>query len=394
MGITVDVAARWMNKHGEILCGDTVEMLKTPDSDVIILADGIGSGVKASILSTLTTKILGTMFAGGATLEECVDTVVNTLPSDQKRGAAYSTFSILQIFENGEVYSVEYDNPRCIYLRCGYPYAIPVNRRVVHGKELLECRFQVQPMDAILLMSDGVTHAGVGSIGEYAFGWPWEDIAKTASDLCIGTHSAVRMAQGILDRCRDIYKGHPRDDTTVVAVRMVPAKKVHIMTGPPKHMEDDERITRDFMADPDAKKVVAGGTSATILSRETGRPLEVSLDYFDPDIPPMATMEGIDLVTEGILTLRRTTEILEMWHAVEAPDRSMFDELDKKNGASILAKMILEECTDVVMFVGTAVNTAYQNPDLPADLGIRKMITERFIDAVKALGKRVTVNQY
>ena len=394
MGITVDVAVRCLNKHGEILCGDTVEMLKTPDSDVIILADGMGSGVKASILSTLTAKILGTMFAGGATLEECVDTVVRTLPIEQKRGVAYSTFSIIQVFQSGEVYSVEYDNPRCIYLRCGYPFSVPVNRRTVCGKELLECRFQVQSMDAILLMSDGVTHAGVGQLGEYAFGWPWEDVAERASELCISTHSSVRMAQGILDRCREIYEGHPRDDTTVVAIRMVPAQTVHIMTGPPKNLEDDERIVADFLRDSNAKKVVAGGTSATILSRETGRPLTVSLDYFDPDIPPMATMEGIDLVTEGILTLRKTTELLEIWHGTEEPGQELFDELDKKNGAAMLAKMLIEDCTDVVMFVGTAVNTAYQNPDLPTDLRIRKMIIKRFLDAVKALGKRVTVNYY
>ncbi len=394
MGITVDVAARSMNKYGEILCGDTVEMLKTPDSDVIILADGMGSGVKASILSTLTAKILGTMFAGGATLEECVNTVVQTLPIEQKRGVAYSTFSIIQVFQNGEVYSVEYDNPRCIYLSGGYLFEPPLSRRTICGKELLECRFRVNPQDTILVMSDGVTHAGVGQIGEYAFGWPWEDVAAAASELCISTHSSVRIAQGILDRCREIYEGRPRDDTTVVAIRMVPSQTVNIMTGPPKNIEDDERITEDFLRDPDAKKVVAGGTSATILSRETGRPLQVSLDYSDPDIPPMAVMEGIDLVTEGILTLRKTIELLEAWNKTEEPDSDLFAELDRKNGASMLAKMLIEECTDLVMFVGTAVNNAYQNPDLPDDLKIRKMITRRLIDAVKALGKRVTVYYY
>lgn len=120
MGVTVDVTFKSLNKYSEILCGDTVECLKTEDSDVIILADGMGSGVKANILSTLTAKILGTMFLNGATLEECVETIVQTLPICQTRQVAYATFSILQIFNNGEVYLVEYDNPRCIFLRCGH----------------------------------------------------------------------------------------------------------------------------------------------------------------------------------------------------------------------------------------------------------------------------------
>lgn len=115
MGVTVDVTFKSLNKYSEILCGDTVECLKTEDSDVIILADGMGSGVKANILSTLTAKILGTMFLNGATLEECVETIVQTLPICQTRQVAYATFSILQIFNNGEVYLVEYDNPRCIF---------------------------------------------------------------------------------------------------------------------------------------------------------------------------------------------------------------------------------------------------------------------------------------
>ena len=150
MGVTVDVTFKSLNKYSEILCGDTVECLKTEDSDVIILADGMGSGVKANILSTLTAKILGTMFLNGATLEECVETIVQTLPICQTRQVAYATFSILQIFNNGEVYLVEYDNPRCIFLRCGHVVELQKYKRLVKDKEISECRFQVQKGDALV----------------------------------------------------------------------------------------------------------------------------------------------------------------------------------------------------------------------------------------------------
>ena len=163
MGITVDVAYKSLNKYTEILCGDKVELLQTEDSNIMILADGMGSGVKANILSTLTSKILGTMFLNGATLEECVDTISETLPICQVRQVAYSTFSILQVYHNGDAYLVEYDNPGCIFIRDGKLMEIPKNVRVMQGKEINEYRFKVKKGDALILMSDGTIHAGWGT---------------------------------------------------------------------------------------------------------------------------------------------------------------------------------------------------------------------------------------
>ena len=266
MGVTVDVTFKSLNKYSEILCGDTVECLKTEDSDVIILADGMGSGVKANILSTLTAKILGTMFLNGATLEECVETIVQTLPICQTRQVAYATFSILQIFNNGEVYLVEYDNPRCIFLRCGHVVELQKYKRLVKDKEISECRFQVQKGDALVLVSDGVTHAGVGKSGKYKFGWPWESVAEFVSEQCLTSLSSARMAAALCAECSQIYEGKPGDDTTVVVARIIDRKPVNLMTGPPLDRNDDETITADFMKDESAKHIVSGGTSATILS--------------------------------------------------------------------------------------------------------------------------------
>ena len=369
MGVTVDVTFKSLNKYSEILCGDTVECLKTEDSDVIILADGMGSGVKANILSTLTAKILGTMFLNGATLEECVETIVQTLPICQTRQVAYATFSILQIFNNGEVYLVEYDNPRCIFLRCGHVVELQKYKRLVKDKEISECRFQVQKGDALVLVSDGVTHAGVGKSGKYKFGWPWESVAEFVSEQCLTSLSSARMAAALCAECSQIYEGKPGDDTTVVVARIIDRKPVNLMTGP-------------------------GGTSATILSRELGRPLRVSMDYSDPDIPPIAFMEGIDLVTEGVLTLRKAIELLKRYLIECDLSSEFFSELDKKNGASMIAKILIEDCTELHMFVGTAANSAYQNPGLAFDLGIRQNLVKQLKEAVEGMGKKVTVTYY
>lgn len=394
MGITVDFTYKSLNKDSEILCGDTVEYIKTEDSDVIILADGMGSGVKANILSTLTTKILGTMFLNGAALEECLETIVQTLPICQIRQVAYSTFTILQIFNHGEVYLVEYDNPRCIFLRNGQVAELVKHQRMIKDKEISECRFQVQKGDTLLLMSDGVTHAGVGTSKEYGFGWPWEAVAQFAAKQYQNTPSALRMVAALSEECSRIYDHHPGDDTTVAVARIIDRKSVHLLTGPPVSRDDDERITADFMKDETAKRVISGGTSATIVSRETGRPLRVSLEYFDPKIPPMAQMEGVDLVTEGVLTLQKTIELLKNYVEDCDLDREFFEELDKKNGASMLAKLLIEDCTELHLFVGKAINSAYQNPGLPFDLGIRQNLVRQIKELVERMGKRVTVTYY
>lgn len=393
MGITVDVTFKSLVKYSEILCGDKVELLKTEDSDVIILADGMGSGVKANILSTLTAKILGTMFLNGATLEECVETIGQTLPLCQVRKVAYATFSILQIFNNGEAYLVEYDNPSCIFLRCGHVVEVQKNTRTIKDKVISESRFQVQKGDALVLMSDGVTHAGVGKSREFCFGWPWDKVADFAAEQYKTTVSAVRMVAGICDECSRIYEGKPGDDTTVVVARIIENKPVHLMTGPPVSRDDDEVITEDFMKDETAKHIVSGGTSATILSRELGRPLRVSMDYTDPEIPPIAYMEGVDLVTEGVITLRRVVDLLKSYVEKCDLDSEFFRELDKNNGASMMAKILIEDCTELKLFVGRAFNGAYQNPGL-FELGIRQSLVKQLMEIVERMGKKVTVTYY
>ena len=381
MGITVDVAYKSLNKFTEILCGDKVEMLETEDSNILILADGMGSGVKANILATLTSKILGTMFLNGATLEECVDTIVQTLPVCQVRQVAYSTFSILQVFHNGDAYLVEFDNPGCIFIRDGVLQEIPRDIREVEGKKINEFRFKVKKGDALILMSDGTIHAGVGEL--LNFGWLWEDIAKYAVKEYYRTISAARLAGALCHACDELYQFRPGDDTTVAVMRIIDSKPVHLMTGPASNPADDVRMVRDFMSDDTAKKIVSGGTSSTIVARVLDKELDVSLEYVDPEIPPIAYIEGVDLVTEGVLTLNRVLHLIRRYVKNETINEDFFLELDKKNGASMVAKMLIEDCTEVHMFVGKAINSAYQNPNLPFDLGIRQNLVEQLKRAIE-----------
>lgn len=393
MGVTVDVAYKSLNKFTEVLCGDKVELLQTKDSNIMILADGMGSGVKANILATLTSKILGTMFLNGATLEECVETIVQTLPICQVRQVAYATFSILQVFHDGEAYLVEFDNPGCIFIRNGQLVPIPENIRVVEDKRINEYRFKVQKGDALILMSDGTIHAGVGQL--LNFGWVWEDIARYAVRQYAQTVSAMRLAASICQACDELYQYRPGDDTTVACMRVIGSKPVHLMTGPAQDPAQDAAMVKSFMGgDETTRRIVCGGTSATIVSRVLNRRLDVSLDYVDPEIPPIAYMDGIELVTEGVLTLNRVIHLLKRYVKNETVSEDFFLELDKPNGASMVAKMLIEDCTELHLYVGKAINSAYQNPGLPFDLGIRQNLVEQLKHTVEDMGKPVTVTYY
>ena len=391
MSVSIDVAWKSLNKDQEELCGDQVEVLKTDDSDIVILADGMGSGVKANILATLTSKILGTMLHEGAALEDCVETVARTLPGCKVRKTAYATFSILQIFHSGEACLVEFDNPSCVFIRDGkiinYPYEI----REIGGKKIHEYRFTVKKNDCFVLMSDGVIYAGAGAILDLQ-GWTWEAMSEYTLKCTKQTLSASRLAVMLSDACSELYEGKPGDDTTVAVARVIERRIVNIFTGPPAKKEDDERLMHDFM-NAEGKKVVAGGTSANIAARVLGKEIVTKVDTRNPDVPPIAVIDGIDLVTEGVLTLGRSLKLLKKYVRDEF-DAEFFDELDADNGASRLAKLLIEECTELNLFVGTAVNAAHKETELNFDLSMRQNLVEQLIRTAEEMGKTVKVSYY
>ncbi len=390
MSVCVDIAWKSLNKHDEELCGDKVEVLHTEDSDIVILADGMGSGVKANILATLTSKILGTMFLNGAEIESCVETIARTLPICQVRKVAYATFSILQISHDGSAYLVEFDNPSCVFVRDRQIVDYPYEERFIEGKKIREYRFQVQINDCFVLMSDGVIYAGVGEL--LNFGWTWKDMAQYTLKCTKETLSASRLAAMLSQACYDLYGEKPGDDTTVAVVRVIERRVVNIFTGPPTDKEDDEQLVSDFMK-CEGKKVVCGGTSANIAARVLKKEIVTSVNYADPSVPPTASIEGLDLVTEGVLTLGKALGILRKYEQDEF-DEEFFNELDADNGASKLAKLLIEECTDLNLFVGKALNPAHQNSNLPFDLSVRMNLVEQLKDCAEKLGKTVKVKYY
>lgn len=379
-----------LNKKGEQLCGDRVEIIARNDNSLtLVLADGLGSGVKANILSTLTSKILSTMIENGMPIEECVDTIVKTLPVCSVRKVAYSTFTIIHVEENTTATLIQFDNPNVILLRGGKHWDYPTTSRVIEGKTILESKFPLQLNDMMIAMSDGAIWAGVGQ--SMNFGWQRDNVVEFAERMYEDTLSAKMMAALIVDECNRLYAGEPGDDTTVAAVRVRERKPVNLMIGPPADPADVGKMMALFFA-KEGKKIVCGGTTSKLAANYLHEDVVTSLDYgTDPDIPPTATIKGVDLVTEGVITLSRVVEYANVF--LNNSDLANLWSL-QSDGASRIAQYLFEYATDISFFVGRAINPAHQNPNLPITFGIKIQLVKQLSEALEKMGKRVSVSYF
>ena len=379
-----------LNKTGEQLCGDRVEVTGGGEANhtTLVLADGLGSGVKANILSTLTSKILCTMISGGMPIESCVETIAETLPVCSVRKVAYSTFSIISVTDNEIAELIQFDNPEIIVLRGGVRYDYPMTTRQIAGKTIHESRFPVEENDVFIAMSDGATYAGVGHALNH--GWQRENIIDFAEANYLPGNSAKYIAGNIVDECNRLYEGEPGDDTTVAVVRIRARHPVNLMIGPPSTKDQDIKMMNLFFA-KQGEKIICGGTTATIASRYLHRELKPTLDYPDPEIPPISQLEGVDLVTEGVVTISRVLKYAEDF--LNGTDLSA-SWSTRRDGASLIARELFEKATDINFFVGRAINPAHQNPDLPITFGIQIQLIENLAKCLEKMGKLIKVSYF
>jgi hypothetical protein len=379
----IDTGWSSLPKFGEELCGDNVEVVKTDDSVVAVLADGLGSGVKANILSKMTVKIIATMLEKGASLEEVVDTIVNTLPICQKRLLAYSTFTIIQARRNGEIYIVEFDNPTTFFIHGGQIAAVPFRETEILGKRIKETRFRAALGDILVAVSDGIIHAGIG--GVLNLGWQWENVADYLQKMSKPVVNAKSMSKKLLSVSEELYAGHPGDDATVMVLQIREPKTVTIAVGPPKEKTDDRILIEKLQAE-NGRRVICGGTTGTIVARYLQHEIAVDIREMDPEVPPIGILPGIDLVTEGIITLSKALEYLKQSHLSEEVPI-------KRNGAADLARILLES-DEIRFLVGRAINPAHQNPDLPLNLGLKLQVVTEISNILTHIGKQVIIEYF
>ena len=387
--LCADIGYKSVNHYGEQLCGDHVDIVEQGEnSTVIVLADGLGSGVKASILSTLTSKIISTMMSEGLSLEDCVETIAATLPICSVRGVAYSTFTILHLVNNTEAELIEYDNPQTILLRDGKNYDYPRTEMNIGGKKIYKSEIKLTEKDIFILMSDGCPHAGIGNV--YDFGWKREDIISFMETFADVGYTAKTLSTILVDECDRLYNNEPGDDATSCVIRIRKREPMNILFGPPSNRDDCDRMMSLFFSKA-GKHIVCGGTTSSIAAKYLGKPVRASLNFDDPEIPPTAELEGVDLVTEGVITVNK---VLQYARDYLGENKSYEHWSIKRDGASLICRMLFEEATDINFFVGRAINPAHQNPDLPINFSIKMNLVEDLSKCLRQMGKRVTVSYF
>jgi hypothetical protein len=370
----IEVNSQQRNHHGERICGDVFLSVNVREENRIItvLSDGMGSGVKANILATLTSTMAMNFTREHKEPDRIAEIIMNTLPVCSVRKVSYATFSIVDIESDGRANILEYDNPQCIILRGSQPFE-PEWRDVVldkgrnAGKRLRKCSFYPAKEDRIILMSDGVAQSGMGSIA-WPLGWERENVLQYAVSL-VGSETSISahtLAGKIVTMAYKHDGYEARDDISCAIMYFREPRKLLICSGPPYDQEKDG-ILAAKVSEYNGKVILCGGTTADIVARELKRKIVDELIFEDPELPPESFMEGIDLVTEGILTLQKVNELLKGYNnSVKLG----------KGPADKIVKMIMDS-DEINFIVGTRINVAHQDPTLPVDLEIRRTVVKR-----------------
>ena len=387
--LCADIGYKSINHFGEQLCGDHVDIVEPGDnSTVVVLSDGLGSGVKASILSTLTSKIISTMLSEGLSLEECVETIAATLPVCSVRGVAYSTFTIIHLKNNQSAELIQYDNPHAIIIRDEQVWDYPKTEMNIGGKKIYKSVIKLQENDIFVAMSDGCPHAGIGIT--YNFGWKRENIAEFMQTLSHAGYTAKTLSTMLVDECDKLYGFQPGDDATACVVRIRKREPMNMLFGPPSNRDDADRMMSLFFS-KEGKHIICGGTTSSIAAKFLRKPLRASLNFEMGDIPPIAEIEGVDLVTEGVITVNK---VLEYAKDYLGENKYYSHWSYKRDGASLICRLLFEEATDINFYVGRAVNPAHQTPDLPINFNIKMNLVEELSACLKKMGKRIKVSYF
>ena len=387
--LCADIGYKSVNHFGEQLCGDHVDIIEQENgSEVIVLADGLGSGVKASILSTLTSKIISTMMASGLPLEECVSTIAATLPVCSVRGVAYSTFTIINLINNETAEFIQYDNPQIIMIRNEKFTDYPKSEINIDGKKIYKSVIKLQENDVFVAMSDGCPHAGIGTA--YNFGWKYEDIASFIETIIPAGYTSKTLSTILINECTKLYDGKPGDDATACVIRIRKRVPMNLLFGPPSNRDDCGRMMSLFFS-KEGKHIICGGTTSSIAADYLKKPLRPTLNFERSDVPPIAELEGVDLVTEGVITVNKVLEYAKDY----IKDNSGYEKWScGRDGASLICRMLFEEATDINFFVGRAVNPAHQNPDLPINFNIKMNLVKELSECLKKMGKKIKVSYF
>ena len=365
----IDIACSQKKKYNQNAYGDFFASNRFPNMNrvVAVLSDGLGSGIKANILACMTATMLLKFMENHSDIEKSCEIIMNSLPVCKVRGISYSTFSAIDCFEDGKAKIVEEGNPDFIWIRNGEvlkPECQTIQSKDFKNRRMKVYNIKLEKYDRIIFCSDGATQVAIGS-KRYPLGLERSGLIKIILNKLEQEPeiSSKDLSEYLVKQIELIAPNKElKDDTSILSIYCRDPRKSLIFTGPPFHGEKDSYYAKTFM-EFKGKKAIAGGTTANIISRELNIPVVAKLSMNAGKLPGISEMEGIDLVTEGILTLTKTLEYLESGNAEE-------------NAAKTLMNFLLD--SDVISFlVGAQMNKAHYDPNLPIEIEIRKNIIKQ-----------------
>jgi hypothetical protein len=384
----IEVDVHQLKRHGQIVCGDVFhsKQIRAEGRTILVLSDGIGHGVKANVLATLTASMALNYTSFHTKPEVAANIFMRALPkSDGKE--SYATFTIIEIEDDGPVRIINYDNPKTIVFRRQQffepkEFQIPIRGEENAGKILRIREFTPILEDRIIFMTDGVVQSGLGS-KRFPTGWGLEYISRFAENQIAREYeiSATKLARKILNQASMNDSFEIRDDASCGVIYFRKPREFMLITGPPFYKIKDTDFVQRIQEFP-GKKIICGGTTAEIIAREMNLDVDIQHRFSEKTLPPAAKMDGFEIVTEGILTLGRVEEILENYNS----DMRLGD-----SPPEVVVKLLIQH--DIIsIIVGTRINWAHQDPDQPVELEIRKFVVKRIVRLLESrFFKKVTV---
>ncbi len=361
--------------HGEArVCGDVFisRRIKEEGRIIVVLSDGMGHGIKANMLATLTATLAVNFTQEHKGVQKSIELIMKTLPVDSVKNMNYSTFTIVEIDVDSEVHIMEYENPKTLILR-GHKLHEPEWNCVVlqgdknAGREVLTTSFRPVKEDRIVFCSDGVTQSGLGS-EKYHMGWGLDNLKRFVEEVIREENdiSAVRLSNKVINKANQNDNFHPLDDISCGVIYFREPRKLMIFTGPPQDPAIDPMFT-GLLRQFEGKKIICGATTGDMVAREWEEQITDSQEIIDPDLPPVSSMKGVDLITEGILTLSKVSELLKKYNNNYQLGKGPADEIVR----------YLLESDEIHFLVGTNINTAHQDPTMPIELELRRTVVHR-----------------